>query len=180
MPGTHDWPHLLHDFDCLLGGHVNQLALPVFDKSSDDIAPKSHWRSVDFTPSCLIVEGWCIGAPAQDENSLARPINEWERSADPDGVWRHYVNEQLARYHRDLADRIDRFWYLAVPDWDCVIDWRWQQERELARPRLRNREAVAHFLATFERIVQHMQASSQDWADLRLRADSLHCLQVMQ
>jgi D-glycerate 3-kinase len=179
-PGTHDWPRLLHDFDCLLRGEVNGLAMPVFDKSSDDIAAMNHWRSVDFTPSCLILEGWCIGAPAQDENSLARPINEWESKEDADGVWRHYVNEQLARYHRDLAERIDRFWYLEVPDWERVIDWRWQQERELARPRLRNRKAVADFLATFERIFRHMQESAQSWADLRLQADSLHCLQVMQ
>lgn len=180
VPGTHDWPRLLHDFDCLRDGRTTGLRLPVFDKSVDDIAPATRWRSIDFSPSCLIVEGWCIGAPAQDAAMLDAPVNELERLQDPQGSWRKYVNSQLARYHSDLEHRIDRIWYLHVPGWDRVIDWRWQQEQELAHPRLHSRVEVAAFLATFERIVGHMQKTSAAWADWRLQADSRHRLEVMQ
>jgi hypothetical protein len=38
---------------------------------------------------------------------------------------------------------------------------------------------VAAFLATFERIVGHMQKTSDAWADWRLQADSLHRLESM-
>jgi D-glycerate 3-kinase len=180
VPGTHDWPRLLHDFDCLRQGHTRRLRLPVFDKSTDDVAPVSCWRSVGFCPSCLIVEGWCIGAPVQDAAALLQPVNELERLQDPQGSWRHFVNAQLARYYSDLEHRIDRFWYLHVPGWDRVIDWRWQQEQELAHPLLHSRVEVAAFLATFERIAGHMQKTSAAWADWRLQADSLHRLEIMQ
>ncbi len=180
VPGTHDWSGLLHDFDCLRKGQAAGLKLRVFDKSTDEVAPPDQWRSVDLNPCCLIVEGWCIGAPAQDTAALSEPVNDLEREQDPDGAWRSYVNHQLGRYHRDLADRMDRFCYLEVPGWECVIDWRWQQEQELAEPRLQNRGEVADFLAPFERIVRHMQATSKAWADARLHADARHRLEVMQ
>lgn len=180
VPGTHDWPRLLHDFDCLRQGHTKGLRLPVFDKSADDIAPATRWRPIEFSPLCLIVEGWCIGAPAQDAAALLEPVNDLERQQDPQGSWRTYVNAQLARYHSDLEHRIDQFWYLHVSGWDLVIDWRWQQEQELAQPRLHSRVEVAAFLATFERVAGHLQKTSIAWADWRLQADALHRLEVMQ
>lgn len=173
-PGTHDWPRLLLDFDCLRTGRTSGLRLPVFDKSRDDLAPASRWRPVRFKPSCVIIEGWCIGAPGQDRNHLAEPINELERSQDPQAKWRTYVNEQLARYRSDMVSRIDQFWYLEVGDWDRVIDWRWQQEQELAQAHLRSRAQTESFLGTFERIVRHMQDTCAVWADWRLRADESH------
>jgi len=180
VPGTHDWQRLLHDFDRLREGKTSGLRLPVFDKSTDDPAPRNQWRSVGFTPCCLILEGWCIGAPSQDQEMLAEPVNELERSQDREGNWRRYVNDRLACYYSDIQPRIDRFWYLNAPDWNCIIDWRWQQERELTHARLHSRADVAAFLAPFQRIVGHMRDSSARWADWRLQADQAHCLEIMK
>lgn len=180
VPGTHDWSRLLQDIDRLSAGQGHGLHLPVFDKSRDDPAPVRHWRRVDCDPRCVIVEGWCLGAPGQDPERLREPVNELERFQDPEAIWRTLVNDRLACYRSDLASRIGQFWYLEVPAWERVIDWRWQQEQELAQARLLSREQTAAFLATFERIVRHMQQTCTSWADWRLRADSLHRLQLME
>ena len=176
VPGTHDWGALLRDFDCLRNGQIHGLLLPVFNKSTDDLEPRSRWRPVETRPEYLIVEGWCVGAPAQAGLELEAAVNELESKQDPLATWRKYVNRCLALYHSSLRQRVGQSWYLSVPDWDCVIEWRWQQERELSRPLLASREETRKFLATFERIVRHMQATSRDWADCRLETDSTHCL----
>ena len=176
VPGTHDWDALLQDFDCLQTGQVHRLLLPVFNKSTDDVEPRSRWRPVEARPQYLIVEGWCVGAPAQTGPELEAAVNELESKEDPLATWRRYVNRWLALYYSSLRQRVGQFWYLSVPDWDCVIDWRWQQERELPRPLLASREETRKFLATFERIVRHMLATSRDWADYRLETDRSHCL----
>jgi len=178
VPGTHDWDALLHDFDCLQSGRIAGLLLPVFNKSIDDVEPQSCWHPVVTRPDYLIVEGWCLGAPAQAAPELEAAVNELESNQDPLATWRRYVNRCLALYHSSLRQRVGQFWYLAVPDWDCVIDWRWQQEQELSRPLLASREETRNFLATFERIVRHMLATSRGWADFRLEADSSHRLQT--
>jgi len=174
VPGTHDWSLFLQHFDRLLAGQAGGLLLPVFDKSIDDPAPPENWRSVGFSPHCVVVEGWCIGAPRQESARLEKPVNELERREDPDAQWRTWVNEELARYRSDMVSRIDQFWYLEVPSWDQVVDWRWRQEKELSRALLSSREQTAVFLATFERIVSHMQETCDSWADWRLKADTGH------
>jgi D-glycerate 3-kinase len=176
VPGTHDWDALLHDFDCLQSGQIAGLLLPVFDKSTDDLDDRSHWRPVEVRPDYLIIEGWCLGAPAQTAPELEVAMNELERSQDALLTWRRYVNSCMEIYYSSLRQRVGQCWYLAVPDWDCVIDWRWQQERELSRPLLSSREETGNFLATFERIVRHMLATSHNWADFRLEADRSHRL----
>ncbi len=105
-----------------------------------------------------------------------------EAEHDPDGRWRALVNERLFNYHRDLQRRLDRYWFLAAPDWDSVIDWRWQQEREAvaagAPPHLDSREAVAEFLDQFQRISQHMLATCRQWADVVVRLDREHMMRI--
>jgi D-glycerate 3-kinase len=178
VPGTHDWVALLHDFDRLRSGHIAGLLLPVFDKSADDLEDRSRWRPVEARPDYLIVDGWCLGAPAQTAQELEVAVNDLERSQDALLTWRRYVNSCLEIYHSSLRQRVGQFWYLAVPDWDCVIDWRWQQERELSRPLLSSREEIGNFLATFERIVRHMLTTSHNWADFRLDTDRCHRLRA--
>lgn len=180
VPGTHDWPRLLRDLDALRKGQTTGLRLPVFDKSTDDIAAERDWRPVGPAPAVLIIEGWCIGAPAQADSELLAPINALEKEQDPEGAWRRLVNGQLAAYHADLRQRIDRYWYVSVPDWDCVVDWRWQQEQELTHPRLRSRQEVVAFLASFERIAAHMQMTCTGWADCLLACDRSHRIQITQ
>ena len=176
VPGTHDFDRLLGDLDRLSTGDIDGLRLPAFDKSRDDRSPESKWPAITVAPGLIILEGWLIGAPPQPVVELAIPVNELERLQDPDCSWRRTVNDTLGVYHDALAARLDEFWYLRAPDWNCVVDWRWQQEQELPVKNLTSREGVASFLSCFQRIVGHMQRSCQDWADLLLEADSEHLL----
>lgn len=176
-PGTHDWAKLMHDFDHLNGHSKAGIALPAFNKSTDDRRPETEWRFIDFKPSVIMVEGWCLGTPPQQPKALNMPANNMEQEHDPHGNWRHYVNMNLSTYHQDLRSRMDQFWCLRVPNWDCVIDWRWQQELELPRAHLESREEVAGFLSSFERLVDHMQETCIEWADTLIQADQSHFLE---
>ncbi len=176
VPGTHDFDHLLGDLDRLRTGDIDDLRMPVFDKSLDDRSPEPKWPEVTLAPGVLILEGWLIGAPPQPAVELATPVNELERLRDPDNSWRRIVNDTLGVYHDALAARLDEFWFIRVPDWNCVVDWRWQQEQELRVNNLESRAEVASFLSCFQRIAGHMQRSCQDWASLILEADREHLL----
>jgi D-glycerate 3-kinase len=174
VPGTHDLGRLLNDYDRIMNGNTEGLRLPVFDKSLDDRAPEARWRSLESAPAIVIVEGWCIGAPPQDGVQLRRPVNEFERSQDPDCGWRIHVQGQWQLLYSALRRRLDQLWYIRVPGWERVLDWRWQQEQELANGKLHSRGEVEKFLAGFERIFRHMQETYPQWADRVIEADSKH------
>jgi D-glycerate 3-kinase len=176
VPGTHDLDLMLGDIGRLISGDIHGLKLPLFDKSIDDRAPRAEWQAVDAPPEVLLVEGWFIGAPAQPGGELKAPVNDFERMNDPDGAWRTTVNEALGRYREGLAGVLEEFWYLSAPGWDCIVDWRWQQERELARMNLRSHAEVQAFLAHYQRIVLHMQRTHPRWASLSLETDREHFL----
>jgi D-glycerate 3-kinase len=150
------------------------LHIPVFDKSIDDRLPHNSWRSLETDPVLTVLEGWFIGAPPQQETQLSDPVNKLERERDSDGRWRKAVLKSWLEYYSALSGRLDQVWYIRVPDWNCVIDWRWQQERELASRNLKSRSEIGNFLACFERIVNHMQDSHTQWADLVMEADRNH------
>jgi len=174
VPGTHELDRLLTDFEQVQSGQVEELSLPVFDKSIDDRAPEQAWRSLKTAPRIIIFEGWFIGAPPQDAAELELPANTLERDHDAGGNWRAEVLKASQRFYEAFLGRLDQVWYIRVPDWDCVIDWRWQQEQELPLMNLKSRAEVENFLGCFERIVNHMQISHTQWADLIMRVDRNH------
>lgn len=131
VPGTHDVELGIELLTRLKQGVNSKLALPVFDKASDDRLPESNWTQVKAKPDIIIFEGWCVGAVAEDATSLQQPINELETTEDADGSWRHYVNEQLAGPYQQLFDLIDVLLMLKVPDFDKVFEWRGLQEQKL-------------------------------------------------
>lgn len=180
VPGTHDWTRLVDDLDRIREGRVEGLRLPRFDKSLDDRCSDAGSKPLRSRPRLLILEGWLIGAQAQGSSALNEPVNDLEAEQDLDGRWRRLVNAQLARYQRDLGPRLDRRWFLAVPDWKSVVDWRWQQEREQAGAarHLTNREAVTRFLDQFQRIATHMLATCTEWAAVVVRLDDRHVMHV--
>jgi D-glycerate 3-kinase len=102
-----------------------------------------------------------------------------ERVFDVDGKWRGEVLKASRRMYSELHSRLDQVWYIRVPDWDCVIDWRWQQEQEMAQKNLKTRSAVENFLGRFERIVNHMQDSCTQWADLVMDVDRNHDISLL-
>jgi D-glycerate 3-kinase len=178
VPGTHQLDRLMQDLDRVRGKDASGMKTPVFDKSTDDRAPESGWRTLTRDPVVIILEGWCVGAPPGDETGLAQALNATERLQDAGGDWRRRMHYSWTDYHLALQSRLDEVWYIRVPDWNSVIDWRWQQERELAVRGLERREDVQEFLGSFERIVRHMQATCGEWADVCLLAGRDHSIRL--
>ena len=93
-----------------------------------------------------------------------------------DRIWRRAVNASLADYQARLGAALDLRWYLAVPGWQCIIDWRWRQEQDLepGARYLLTRDDVEAFLAGYQRIFSHMQATSAQWADTVIELNEKH------
>jgi len=178
VPGTHEIDRLLRDHDRIRAGKIDGLHLPIFDKSQDDRLQKSHWRMLECVPRVTVIEGWCVGAKPQDQADLLHPVNELERTQDTSGTWRNEVSQAWNRMYRKLRKRLDQVWYIRVPDWECAVDWRWQQEQQRLQKNLQSRHEVVQFLACFERIVRHMQSSHREWADLTLELNHSHNIRL--
>jgi D-glycerate 3-kinase len=180
VPGTHELDRLLADLGQIRSGKIEGLRLPVFNKSIDDRVAEHKWRSLEKVPRVVILEGWCVGVPPQKQIEFDLPANEMERLHDAHGAWRQQVRKAWCQLYNALHGRLDQVWYIRVPDWNCVIDWRWQQEQELAQMNLKSRAEVVNFLGCFERIVNHMQNSYPQWADLVMEADRNHHISLSQ
>jgi len=155
-PGTHDVELACEVIDRLRDGQAARL--PRFDKLADRRLPPSRWRLVQGT-DLVVVEGWFLKTPPQAANELLAPINALEREHDPDGSWRAYCNEALARDYPALWSRLERLLLLQAPGFEVVPDWRWQQEQRMqaaspARPGM-TRPQVERFVRLFERISRH-------------------------
>jgi D-glycerate 3-kinase len=122
VPGTHD----VELGKKILSALVNTkskfpVVIPVFDKAQDDLLPESEWLSVDASPDIVLFEGWCVGSRAQKLSDLETSINELEQLEDTQGIWRNYVNEQLAGRYQGLFNLIDYQMMLKVPDMESVF-----------------------------------------------------------
>jgi len=178
VPGTHDLPLLLSHLDRLIQGDVSDLAMPQFDKASDDRLQNTQRCEFKAPLDFILLEGWMCGAPPQSNAALSDPINRLEAVQDAGQIWRLWVNLKLQEYHNTVDQRMDDRWYLRAPDWDSIIDWRWQQEQCLSVPALKLRTDVEAFLAHYQRLVEHMQETSANWADLILLLDASHCATI--
>lgn len=130
VPGTHDID-LLNDTLASLRAPDGTVLVPRFDKSIDDRFEKSHWDEVVCPISVVLLEGWCLGASAQSQSELAAPINALERDEDSDGSWRRYVNNCLDTEFETLYAEVDFWVMLSAPGFECVLNWRSEQEAKL-------------------------------------------------
>lgn len=72
VPGTHDMSLLRLTLEQLLDTHSNKpIAIPRFDKSTDDQRPLSEWDRIDTPVQCVFLEGWCLGAKPESADTLA-------------------------------------------------------------------------------------------------------------
>lgn len=174
-PGTHDVDLGIRVLDTLKAG--GSVRLPRFDKSRDRPFAEADWP-VAAAPDIIIFEGWCVGAVPQPDADLMEPVNTLERERDPDGVWRRYVNAQLARSYSALFGRIDRLVLLAAPRFEVVQAWRTQQERDLSRmlahegragTNLMSDAEVARFIQHYERLTRYILGEMPGRADLTIR-----------
>ena len=179
VPGTHDIAALTSAVDALLVPG-EPLALPQFDKALDDRAalPRLQPRPVD----CLILEGWCVGAPPPDDDEPAGPLNGLEAEADPDGRWRGAVDEALAGPYGALFRRFSGLIHLQVPSFESVYAFREAQEAALrARSdRAMTPEAVRRFIAHYERLTRRQLRRLPCRADLVLRLAPDHALVAVE
>jgi D-glycerate 3-kinase len=176
VPGTHDIGLLLQTLAALQTASAEAPArVPRFDKGRDTRLPPSLWRRVARAPHLIILEGWCVGVPAQSATALRRPLNRLEREEDRDARWRGWVNMQLARHYAPLWQRLDRLVMLQAPDYAIVTRWRDEQERVLrarAAPRAMSPAALRRFLMYYERLSRQALRTLPAIADLRVVLDS--------
>ena len=165
-PGTHDV--------ALAGAALDQLrspgriALPAFDKATDERKPRAAWRTVATPVDVVILDGWCVGARAQGAAALVEPANALEAEEDPDGHWRTWVNTQLDGRYQDLFSKLHELVLLQAPSFEVVLGWRQEQERKLiARTGQGMSEAeVARFVAHYERLTRWILAEMPERARL--------------
>jgi D-glycerate 3-kinase len=168
VPGTHDVAMAMDVIDRL--GEGEPVAMPCFDKATDDRVDPAAWPIVSGPIDILIFEGWCVGARPQQEDALAAPINALEAEADAAGIWRHYVNDRLASDYAALFARIDYQILLRAPSFEIVTRWRIEQEHKLRarlgdEARTMSDDAIAHFVRHYERLTRHIAAEMPGWAD---------------
>lgn len=160
-PGTHDLALLRDTVDRLrTAASGSDINIPVFDKLSDDRAPKESWRRFSGRPAAIVIEGWLMGALPDAGAPEAPPLNAVE-AEDTSGAWRRYQEEALAEPYAALWDQADSFCHILAPGFETVLDWRLEQEAALWRARgeamPESRPAwIARFIQHYERITRRM------------------------
>lgn len=176
VPGTHDTTLALTTLRQLDSGQPT--ALPRFNKATDNPQPKAQWPVVSESPDFVILEGWCVGVPAQSADDVKRPINHLEEVDDPLGIWRSFVNTELAGEYQALFNKIDYSVMLKAPSFDCVYQWRLEQEHKLAASvqgkgaGIMSDEEVANFVQHYQRITEHALDCLPDTCDTVFILDS--------
>lgn len=179
VPGTHDVALGLSVISALREGEA--VALPRFDKASDEPLAQTAWPLSPKRTDVLIFEGWCVGARPQDDAALVRPVNRLEREEDAEGRWRNAVNDYLSGPYQLLFAQIDRLVLLAAPGFEVVEGWRRQQEHDLRRklsaegrdPDVAMTDMqIARFIGHYERITRHVLGSMPAYADLTITLDA--------
>ncbi|MDF0751149.1 hypothetical protein NLU14_13040 [Marinobacter sp. 71-i] len=174
VPGTHDIALGQQVIDQLKAADSGtETPIPAFDKSRDDRSQQYQWPVFRGRAEVILVEGWCMGAvPAASDEELMEPVNELERSEDPEGTWRQYVNRCLKGDYSRFFSQVDSLIMLRAPSMECVLQWRTLQEHKLrermscapkeggarsgaAQPsRIMSDEEVVRFIMHYERITR--------------------------
>lgn len=173
-PGTHDVARGMTVLDAVRSGAA--IRLPRFSKAMDEPFPEAEWPLLDMGCDIFLFEGWCVGARAQPDAALVEPVNTLEREEDPDGIWRRYFTEHLRGPTGDLFSRLDRLACLRPPSFDVVYRWRCQQEHEMiaaagpgGAPRAMSDEAIARFIAHYERMTRWIADDMPAYADMTIQ-----------
>ncbi|RLA40097.1 MAG: hypothetical protein DRQ64_05430 [Gammaproteobacteria bacterium] len=182
VPGTHDTKLGIQLLDALCGLQENQkLILPRFDKARDDRLPKTDWEVFNGPAHVVIFEGWCVGSKAIDEQGLTEPINKLEAEEDKNGLWRHYVNQQLQTTYKELFAPIELLMFLQAPDFSCIHNWRWEQEQKSRThskqghaTRTMDEAGIRRFIQHFERLTRQNLKQLPEQADIVLALNNQH------
>ncbi|MGJ8677498.1 MAG: hypothetical protein ACSHX0_08270 [Akkermansiaceae bacterium] len=185
VPGTHDVELGINVIKALKDGG-DSVAIPAFDKASDDRRPDHEWRVHREPVDIIIFEGWCIGAVPEGEGNLFSPINELEKKEDASALWRNHVNYELEGSYRDLFSFIDKLIMLKAPSMECIYKWRSQQENKL-RARLKpsddksglmNEQQLLRFIMHYERLTRWMLLEMPSRADILIKLREDHGIEI--
>jgi D-glycerate 3-kinase len=180
VPGTHDVTLANNTLDTLRTlSAIEILALPEFDKATDEPVATDEWVGVSGPISLVILEGWFVGASPEDSAALDKPINSLEAEEDESGIWRQYINNKLATEYQTLFSQLNELVLLKAPNFEQVYEWRALQEQKLKKERktgagLMNEAELTRFIQQFERLTRHCLTSLPNRADVVLELDSNH------
>ena len=174
VPGTHDLALMEKVLADLSQGR--SVEVPVFDKGEDD--RNSQWQEAE-PATVILCEGWCWGAVPEPQERLMHAVNDLERTQDPDGLWRRYVNEQLSQYQ--WVFRASAQVFFRAPSVEAIVRWRFQQEQELANrgggSKVMSEMEVRQFVAYYERITGWMLEEMTGRASVVVSLDEGHSIQ---
>jgi D-glycerate 3-kinase len=177
VPGTHDVKLAKEVIHSLCDEEITPF-VPRFDKATDDRAPDKDVEPIADKTDIIILEGWCLGAEAQPDSDLLQPVNELEKEEDPDGLWRRYVNQQLRDVYPELFSLIDSWIMLKAPSFDCVYQWRLEQENKLrdslmnsATNKIMDGNDIKRFIQYYQRITEHLLETLPDKVDYLFELD---------
>ena len=163
VPGTHDIYLMLSFFKKIKSKNFKSLKVPTFNKAIDDRCSKSLWHKVKTKPDVVIFEGWCVGARAQSNEQLKKPINSLEKVYDQGGKWRIHVNNQLKTKYKTLFNQLDGLLYLKAKNFSLLREWRLKQERKLwiksknkKNLKIMSSGDIVNFMQSYQRITQQM------------------------
>ncbi len=182
VPGTHDTKLMTQVLTELsMGAALNSsINVPRFNKAADDRVAASEWTVISEPQDIIILEGWCWGARHQSPDALISPVNELEAKQDEQGQWRSHVNEVLKTEYEPLYALMDCWLMLKAPSFDCVYQWRLEQEQKL-QARLAqwaqtqkkvdasgvmSSAEIQRFIQFYQRITEQLLTTLPDWADV--------------
>ena len=168
VPGTHDAALAIELICKLARQKEGSIALPTFDKSRDD-RDEDQPHIINLPVKVIILEGWCLGAEPQTHEQLATPLNDLETEQDQNGQWRAAVNQALASDYAALFGLVDCWLMLKAPAFNCVYQWRLEQEQKMAaklgvdilnkhqseHSDIMDAEEIQHFISHYQRITEH-------------------------
>ncbi|MEH6453485.1 MAG: P-loop NTPase fold protein [Psychromonas sp.] len=172
VPGTHDTNKIQQIFTQLTQSSGVQ-ALPRFNKASDDPYCSEQWPQINLPVDIVIFEGWCWGVQAQTQQDLVAPINKLEQQSDKHAVWRNYVNQALKNDYLPLYEQIDFWIFLKAPSFNCVYQWRLEQEQKLRNKTdiddlssIMSDLQLFQFIQFYQRLTEHSLATMENRCDL--------------
>jgi len=187
VPGTHDIDLILSFFKKIKSKKFKSLEVPKFNKAIDDRYKKSMWYKVKSKPDVIIFEGWCVGARAQSNSQLKRPINSLEKIYDQGVNWRAHVNNQLKTKYKTLFSQLDGLLYLKAKNFNLLREWRLKQERKLwvqtkskKDLRIMSSSDVINFMQTYQRITQQMFKDGVKSSSITMNLNSNHQIEKIK
>jgi D-glycerate 3-kinase len=174
VPGTHDTKLISAVFHSLAQGNATNI--PTFDKSIDDRAAIDKWQKVGSPVDIVIMEGWCWGTQAQENDALPQAVNEFESKYDHDGTWRQYVNSALATTYAPLYAYMSCWVFLKAPSFDAVYAWRREQEEKLKlrvgnASHIMSDAEILTFIQYYQRLTEHTLYTLGNYADFIFELD---------